>query len=488
MAHKLHRLSKSILEKPQLMEEDHFRSVAEVLENREEYMSLQKAALALPSEMNDTPHTDPRVGDNVGILMIDGSLTARPQPFAALCGGTDYESLVAQTEAYAKEGKNTLLLKVSSGGGEAFKMFSSANRIKKIASDSNMKVIAFVDNTACSAAYGLTAIADTIVAHPESSAIGNIGVIVALSNANEKLAKEGIKRTFITAGKDKSPFSESGDFKDTFLAKLQSDVDNLYVKFVAHVALNRNISEESVRATEAKSYHAEEALELGLVDSLMEEHEFYEYLAEASASLTGGYSQVTPISLKTKEVNLMSKDITPEASVVVADAELANKLVEMQAAFEAQAAQLAAFESQAAQLEAYKAKELSEKKEALSAKLDSSEYLAECKEGLMSFFMSDISAEQKELMNSVIASADAGIVAQKELASKELAEAKAEADAKVNAAEGKVEEALLASEAARKEFGTAEQTAEEAKPEAVQVDLQARLRANVAKAKQLNSK
>ena len=56
---------------------------------------------------------------------------------------------------------------------------------------------------------GLGAAAHEIIANPESEA-GSIGVVISLQNNNKQLEKEGIERTFITAGSEKVPFEEDG--------------------------------------------------------------------------------------------------------------------------------------------------------------------------------------------------------------------------------------------------------------------------------------
>jgi len=85
----------------------------------------------------------------------------------------------------------------------------------------------------------------------------------------------------------------------------------------------------------------------------------------------------------------------------------------------------------------YKAKEALAAKEALEAKLDSSVWAADCKESLVSVLLSDeVSGTYKELLNTVIASADMA----------------------VNELTGKVEEATSALTVAQEEFAAKEET------------------------------
>lgn len=281
-AHQLPRFSKSILDKPQLMHIDKYAEIMEVLENRSEYLSLRKeAARAFTDGEVENSHStrlEGLVPDSVGVLDIDGPLTAKANLFQPLCGGTSYEALIQQTKSYAEQGKSTLLLMVSSGGGEAFKLFSSANQIKKIAKDAGMKIIAYIDGISASAAYGLSVIADEIISHPESSTIGSVGVIMSMVDSSKKMEKEGIRQVIVSAGKGKHPYAEDMSFKPEFIDNLQKEIDKLYTKFVTHVASNRNLSEQTVRDTEANTYNADDSLDLGLIDKVMTEPELFTYL------------------------------------------------------------------------------------------------------------------------------------------------------------------------------------------------------------------
>lgn len=452
MSHTLTRLSKSILEKPQMMSEDAFRTIAEVLDDRSEYLSLRKEAqaaldLGLP---NIVVETDSRVGDNVGVINIEGALTARPSPWAAVCGGTSYEQIIKSTEAYIAEGKDTLLLKVQSGGGEAFKIFSSNARLKKLTSDAGMKVIAYYDDIAASAAYAISCFADEIIAHPESSTIGSIGVIVSLLDDSVAMKEAGLKRVFINAGANKHPYTEVGSFKQSFLDDIQTDVDSLYDRFVTLVATERNLSEAAVRSTEASTFNAEDALKLGLVDKLMDEPEFYEYLSMLSTSDESEDMDDEEDESEDNELpypkprlnkylkgeNLMAKastvaemTVTPEMLTQLEQfAQMKEQLAEMSVANTSQATALAAFQ----------AKELSAKQEALSAKLDTNAFLAGSKEQLMGFFMSvDVDKNTKSLMDSVIASASTEMAAQATAHAAQLVTSATEASALLEAEKAK---------------------------------------------------
>ena len=352
MAHQLFRLREKVVNTPQLMHPASFETVIDYLDQRcsegfdlssDDVESFETARYAFNKELG------------VATLNIDGPLTYKSTMFQALCGGTSYEQLKEDFSLLVEQGAKTVALMVSSGGGEAYQLFPTASYIKNLAKENDVDLIAYVDGLSASAAYGLTSIADTIVMAP-SSEVGSIGVVVRLMNDSKALEMNGYQRTFITAGASKVPFDAEGNFREGFLEDLQAKVDVLYEEFTDFVALNRNISVETVRSTEAKTFLPKDAVALGLADQVMTLEEFYEQLANSAQ----GKNKM----LKSKIFN-MSKDNVNEVDMTQLEAiqtELADvksllegKEVELQAALEALPSLQASLEEATAELAVFKA-------------------------------------------------------------------------------------------------------------------------------------
>lgn len=256
---------------------------------------------------------------------------------------------------------------VDSPGGEAYAMMDTANYIRNLADANGVDIIAYVDGLSASAGYGLTAIADQIISSKDSE-LGSIGVLIRLMNDSKKLEKEGIERTFITAGKEKIPFTEDGGFRKEFLEDLQHKVDVLYEEFTGHVAKYRNMSVEAVRDTQAKTFLAQEAVELGLADKVMTLEEFYEYLAETAQTNKGSVmkdrifkfnkkeeiSEMTQLAdlqaqLQAREVELtaLSEKLEAFASMEGLVAQLQEALADKETQLSQAADQIAQMETQA---------------------------------------------------------------------------------------------------------------------------------------------
>ena len=444
-AHKLPRLSKSLLDVPQLITESKFKEIAEVLENRDP--SIISAALMDYDEDEKVESTDLGFGEGVGVLRVEGPTTYKPTGWEMLCGeGCSYTSLMSQVDAYAEQGVKTIVMQIDSPGGQAYRAFSTSRYIRRICDENDIRLIGYVDGLAASAGYALASSCHELVANCDSES-GSIGVVVSLLDSSERDKKEGIKREYITAGSSKVPYDKDGKFKESFKQDLQEKINKTYDNFVQHVSIMRGIDDQVVRDTEAKVFDAETSLSLGLIDSIMEEDEFKRYISSSATDSVSARQQRTSSSgvvqtnvvetqpnLKTKEENTLMSDNTPDITP-----EMLAKLQE----------QLAA---QTAQLEAYQAKEALATKTSLEEKLSGIGFLADSKDSLVSFFLSADEANVS-LMNNVIESAQASQAKLSADLEEKLSSAQTDFDSKLAEANSKVENAEKEMLEVKKEFG-----------------------------------
>lgn len=283
MAHKITRLKAKLLNTPHLIDEQSFNAILSYINDRN-----ATGILAGRDDDDEDKYERSRFLYNdesrTAILYIEGPLTAKSTGMEMLCGGTSYEGLKEDFADAVELGAKTVAWMIDSPGGEAATMLDTANYLRKMADDNGVKIISYVDGgDAASAAYGLACVSDEIVAQADAS-IGSIGVLVRLMNDSKHLKQEGYERTFVTAGSEKVPFSEDGSFRKEFLEDIQYKVDKLYESFTSHVATHRGMSVEAVKATEARTYLADDAMRIGLVDKVMSLDDFYEYLAEYASA------------------------------------------------------------------------------------------------------------------------------------------------------------------------------------------------------------
>lgn len=267
---KVLRVYKKIVSQPQLITPSSFLVITNYFTDRNNFKLDVVEQFSPDAEDSED---DSEVIDGVGVIDICGTLSNKD--YESWCEEvTSYEGINEQLDVMIPKGLTKLILNIDSPGGEAFNCFESATEFRKKCDEANVKVFAYC-NYSCSAAYAWASVADVIVAHPDAE-VGSIGVLVSLINDSEALKKEGYDRVFVYAGEQKVPFKSDGTFKDEFIADLEYKIKKTYEKFVTHVANYRTLSKDKVIETQAKTFIAEDAKNLGLVDYIMTEKEFLE--------------------------------------------------------------------------------------------------------------------------------------------------------------------------------------------------------------------
>lgn len=284
--HQLLRLKEKICNTPHLMHPASFEIVIQYLNERNSEDFKLDTAVEDNRESNSRYSFNKDIG--VAVLNIDGPLSYKPVTMMGFdCGGASYQQIKEDFTYLVDSGAKTIAFSVSSGGGEAFQMMPTANYMRKLATENDVRIITYVDGLSASAAYGLSVIADELIMAP-SSEVGSVGVLVRLMNDSKALEMEGYERTFISAGDDKIPFDSDGTFRKEFLEDIQGKVDTLYEEFTGFVAEHRNLSVEAVKSTQARTFLPKEAIELGLADRVMTLEEFYTHLADTAQKQEGG--------------------------------------------------------------------------------------------------------------------------------------------------------------------------------------------------------
>ena len=265
----------------------------------------------------------------VGIIPIKGSLTYEETGYEALCGMTSYESIQGQAEyLIKKENVNEIILELNSGGGQAYGCFEAAQSVRNLADKNDVKITTYVDGVAYSGGYAWASIADEVIVNPMGR-VGSIGVVLPLTNYSEKDRKEGVKRIYVTCGKSKVPYDEDGNFTEEALNEFKKSSEVIYDKFISHVAEMRGIDRQSVIDTEAKTFDAQTALGLNLVDSIMTKEQFHNYIngkyGENVMSLVPKTNQEEDVVSTTND-SLIST-LTEEISSLKANAETLQETI-----------------------------------------------------------------------------------------------------------------------------------------------------------------
>ena len=216
-----------------------------------------------------------------------------------------------------------IMFDVDSPGGEAAGNFELADEIRGYREAKPM--MALVDTKAYSGAYSLASAAHSIVPTP-SGGTGSVGVVSTHIDASKLFEDIGLNFSLIHAGKHKVDGHPFGPLPDEVRSDIQGRVDKLYSKFVSLVAINRGMDEEAVRATEARTYDAEESTAIGFADNVATYHDATARFALRSQSMSGnagGQGARTEVPASTEQAP--SGDQAAAVTTAAADARQAER-------------------------------------------------------------------------------------------------------------------------------------------------------------------
>jgi len=233
---------------------------------------------------------DPEAG--VAFIPVRGALVNRFG--GAYSDLTGYQAIVRMAEAAGADPEvRGVVLDVDSYGGEAAGAFEAAQQVR--ASIAGKPSLAIVNSAAYSAGYGMAVAADKIAAIPSGGA-GSVGVVRMHLDQSGMLDRMGLKVSFVHAGAHKVDGNPYAALPDDVRADMQARVDQLYDAFVDHVASMRpGLTAEAIRATEARTYSAPDALAVGLIDAVSNAPDAYAAFVASLPAAAGAQSQEAPV-------------------------------------------------------------------------------------------------------------------------------------------------------------------------------------------------
>ena len=198
----------------------------------------------------------------VPVIRLSGTISAGQR-------GLNDEGLAPLIDRAFTRGKPAAVaLLINSPGGSAAQSSLIAARIRRLADEKKVPVHAFVEDVAASGGYWLACAADDIWVDG-SSIVGSIGVIFASFGFPELMARQGVERRVVTAGRSKS-------FADPFLPQKAEDVERLralqtpiHKAFIDHVKASRGARlSQTADLFNADVWVGQGAADVGLVDGL----------------------------------------------------------------------------------------------------------------------------------------------------------------------------------------------------------------------------
>ncbi len=200
----------------------------------------------------------------VAVLRFDGLIGMRGPRALSL-----RRFAAAIERAFSLRHLKAVAVAINSPGGAPAQSSLLFRRIRQLAEEKEVPVVAFAEDVAASGGYWLALAADEVFAE-ETSLVGSIGVITASFGFADVLRKLGVQRRLYTAGENKSlldPFLAEDPQGVARLTALQRDMHESFKDLVRARRAGRLKADESVLFS-GEVFTGRRALELGLIDGI----------------------------------------------------------------------------------------------------------------------------------------------------------------------------------------------------------------------------
>ncbi|MDV6014541.1 S49 family peptidase [Haloechinothrix sp. LS1_15] len=206
-------------------------------------------------------------GEVVSVVKLHGVITPTPAPISR--GAINIGAVESALErAFAHDRLRAVALQINSPGGAPTQSGLIAERIRQLAADARVPVLAFAEDVAASGGYWLACAADEIFAH-RTSLIGSIGVVSGGFGFPELLERFGVERRLYTAGENKrrlDPFSPEKPEDVEWLQGLHEKLHTMFADWVRERRGSRLAEDDELFSGDV--WLGDKAVELGLVDGL----------------------------------------------------------------------------------------------------------------------------------------------------------------------------------------------------------------------------
>jgi len=170
--------------------------------------------------------------------------------------------------AFTRGKPKAVALVINSPGGSAAQSSLIGARIRRLAAEKKVPVVAFVEDIAASGGYWIAAAADEIFVD-DNSITGSIGVISAGFGFDDAIGRIGVERRVYTAGHSKSFLDPFQPEKPEDIERLKGLQEKIHANFIAHVQQRRAAKlAEGEDLFTGEVWVGAQAIEVGLVDAV----------------------------------------------------------------------------------------------------------------------------------------------------------------------------------------------------------------------------
>ena len=208
-------------------------------------------------------------GQGIAHICIEGTMAKGISPLEACCGAWDYEWVSEDLEDAIEANVRGVFLEINSPGGNC----TGCSEVVDLIQSLKVPIVAYSDDTACSAAYNIAVSCDKIYGSIGST-WGSIGTIIPWLDQSAAYEAEGLKWDPITSG----PLKGAGmgpSLTPAQRASLQQLVDDSFAQFRDNVLRNRMVADEYMTGA---AYLAPRARAANLIDGIGTEEVAYNAL------------------------------------------------------------------------------------------------------------------------------------------------------------------------------------------------------------------
>jgi serine protease SohB len=180
-------------------------------------------------------------------------------------------STIARTleRAFSVKRARAVALLINSPGGSPSQSHLIFRRIRQLAEEKNIPVLAFVEDISASGGYMLACAGDEIICD-QYSIVGSIGVVGGSFGFPKLMDKVGVERRLYTSGEHKAMLDPFLPEKPDDVKRLKAIQKDIHDHFIALVKERRGPKLRGAGKTlfSGEFWTAQKAIELGLADSI----------------------------------------------------------------------------------------------------------------------------------------------------------------------------------------------------------------------------
>jgi serine protease SohB len=171
--------------------------------------------------------------------------------------------------AFATRNARAVALIINSPGGSPTQSHLILRRIRQLAEEKKIPVLAFIEDVGASGGYMLAIAADEIICD-QYSIVGSIGVVGGSFGFPKLMEKLGVERRLYTSGENKAMLDPFLPEKPEDVKRIKSIQKDIHQHFIALVKERRGAKLHGSDKTlfSGEFWTAQTAIELGLADSI----------------------------------------------------------------------------------------------------------------------------------------------------------------------------------------------------------------------------